>query len=326
MKLITIIEGAQTLATRLTQLRPALAAAAQQVYNNWCGEDDPEIGAGGICDQITMEMSTILSTEGIDITEGGHDGDDHSYLIAYDDESSYSIDIPANYYESGGGYSWTKLPEVQFTPDMVQIHETQRPDWVDEFDLMESDYDGLEDADQFELGHFCDGCSNDFHWDDLDLCACDAIWCDYCANPTGERWRLIDGKWSSWEDSMFDWVPEHTAEFPPGGREHPETGTMIACPRCMSDKYVSPYPEIVAESDYSGLEDADEFRDPDACIHCGQVTNMRARRVTFECSVHDCDNRTCQHCMYKNGWEYDYATDTGSTATCPECLATYDIS
>lgn len=562
MKLATIVEGVQNLAARLNELRPAMAAAAQAIYDAWDPEydefGDAEVGGGGICDQIAQAIGEILTDANIDYTEGGHEGDDHAYLIAYDDQNSYLVDIPYSHYESGGGMSWTRHPDVTFTPDMIEIHETHRPDWIDGYEGLEDadefehptkgemlrrwaenegmpiqelpaspfdpedirgiprineSYEGLEDDDQFRetgdcdegcddcgamnagqcatcegcycqehmLNHqrrdiiasristndpfvspsgevvdlrsggrlgslpagvhndmftlfrlvpceggaplaesyegledadefaenehdFCDGCTNDFHWEDLDSCnSCDSVWCDHCVS----------------KGSMFDWVPEQLED---GSDTHPDAGMMIACPRCMPDDYVSPYPAdqygegtlehsgespwhprppippgYVQES-YEGLEDDDQFRDDDFCwcgneldpgqgdliwqpteqcqecgvylcpdcvdqglihgrtvfcpdcaktvtesyeglededsfrfnddhcMHCGREFNLRNRIVGYECSVHGCNNYTCQHCMTPNGWDYDYATDTGSVAICPECLATYDIS
>jgi hypothetical protein len=500
MKLDIIVEGIQDLATRLNELRPAMAAAAQSIYDAWNPEydefGDAEVGGGGICDQIAQAIGEILTDANIDYTEGGHEGDDHAYLITYDDQNSYLVDIPYNHYESGGGMSWTRHPDVTFTPEMIEIYETHRPDWINEsyegledadefetpnacywcgtnveqddqycrsckeyldseefngrerqqwissankrnvnesyegledadefrgpgecdegcddcgaidarpcetcdgcycpehianherreiiasrmstssqfvtpsgevFDLrvggrlrsmpadvhndmftlfrlvpceggapLAESYDGLEDADEFaESEHdFCDGCINDFHWEDLDSCnSCDSVWCDHCVS----------------KGSMFDWVPEQLED---GSDTHPDAGMMIACPRCMSDDYVSPFPDdqygqgtfeaegmrpfgrppippgYVKES-YEGLEDKDSFRfNDDHCMHCGREFNLRNRVVGYECAVHGCNHYTCQDCMTPNGWDYDYATDTGSVATCPECLATYDI-
>jgi hypothetical protein len=132
MKMIT--EDVAALSTQLISLKTPLAAAAQRIYQQWeLNEEgfDEEIGGGGICDEIAQEMGAILADNFIDYTDGGHDGDDHAYLIAYDNESSYVVDIPPHYYESGGGMSWEKVPDVIFTPDMVNIIETERPDWIE---------------------------------------------------------------------------------------------------------------------------------------------------------------------------------------------------
>jgi len=478
MKLATIIEGVQdSLAARLEQLRPAMAAAAQAIYDSWDPEfdeyGDAEVGGGGICDQIANGIGEILSDAGVDYTEGGQEGDDHAYLIAYDDQNAYSVDIPYRHYESGGGMSWSKHPDVSFTPDMVEIAETWRPDWIedeyvglednDEFgELTKGDiaramhhevvdlpvqpvdpedlrgiprlesYEGLEDADEFDdQTDFCDGCGRDYSHEDLEDCNCGGIWCDYCVSS----------------GSNFDWVPE----FMENGREHPDAGQMIACPRCMTDDYVSPYPadqytpgtlehsgespwhprppipphyvkesyegledadefapnscvicggdngdwgmifdqqcaicgdpicdecaalikrqdspladsqdarcsdcgqpicpacdtregpgfEITCPSclerrdeqaieqayedawlgeSYEGLEDADEFRDPNSCMYCGAQMNLHNGNYIYDCI--NCDAKTCENCLDKHDWSYDYAIDTGGVAICPDC-------
>lgn len=133
MKLRQINENRVRLYSLLLQLRPQLAAAAQTVYDSWEPEDEyNEFGSGGICDAIANSFGDILSHHGIDYTEGGHDGDDHAYLIAYNDKEAYVIDIPYSTYETGGGYSWSKVNDVQFSPDDVTIAEVDRPDWVDD--------------------------------------------------------------------------------------------------------------------------------------------------------------------------------------------------
>lgn len=104
-----------------------LAAAAQEIYDEW-NEEEP----GGICDMISQSIADILITHNIESTEGGHDGDDHSYVIAYDDNESYIVDIPYSTYESGGGYNWQKLHGVVFGPNDVQVVECDRPDWIDD--------------------------------------------------------------------------------------------------------------------------------------------------------------------------------------------------
>ena len=137
MKLREIVESGQ-LSTRLlpvlAQLRPQFAKAAQAVYDEWTpGDDgDDEFGSGGICDAIANAIGDVLSSNGIDYTEGGHDGDDHAYLVAYNDQEAYVVDIPYHVYESGGGYNWSRIPDVQFTPEDVVIAETDRPDWIDD--------------------------------------------------------------------------------------------------------------------------------------------------------------------------------------------------
>ncbi len=124
MKLRNITES-NNLYHILMRLRPAIAQIAQIIYDEW---DDDEYG--GICDMIADEISGILSHNGIDNTDGGHDGDDHAYIIAYNDNESYIVDIPYDTYERGGGYNWSKIPNIQFTPNDVVISQCHRPDYI----------------------------------------------------------------------------------------------------------------------------------------------------------------------------------------------------
>lgn len=113
--------------SELEKLLPELVSAAQKIYDNWDQDEnglDPELGSGGICDQITQEWAGILSLQGWDSTEGGQEGDDHSFLYirkSEDSHEAYGIDIPTHIYESGGGYSWKKIPSVIFQPHHINI-------------------------------------------------------------------------------------------------------------------------------------------------------------------------------------------------------------
>jgi hypothetical protein len=67
----------------------------------------------------------------VDITEGGHQGDDHAWLIAYTDHEAFGIDIPPGIYETGSGYNWKKRPGVKLTANDVEIFRLNRAD-IDE--------------------------------------------------------------------------------------------------------------------------------------------------------------------------------------------------
>lgn len=127
----TIFENINQLYNKLLKLQPRFAMAAQRIYNEWTPEED-DFAGGGICDEIADAISSICADNGIDTTYGGHDGDDHAYIIAYDDQETYVVDIPHHIYEYGGGYSWTKRNGVQFDAADVVIAEVDRPDWVDD--------------------------------------------------------------------------------------------------------------------------------------------------------------------------------------------------
>lgn len=120
--------GARPLYQELMLLRPKMAQAAQEVYNAW--EQDKDgidefLGGGGICDQISQAIGDVIvsSIHDANVTEGGTPGDDHAWTIVYNQTEAYGVDIACHTYERGGGYNWTKIPNVRFTPNDVSIFE-----------------------------------------------------------------------------------------------------------------------------------------------------------------------------------------------------------
>lgn len=110
-----------TLKRHLESLKPQLAAAAQKVYDEW---DEDDYGGGGICDDVSAAMSDVIANSASndpDILDGGHEGDDHAWLIVRSGNEAYSVDIPSYVYERGGGYSWSKIPGVKIRPSDVEI-------------------------------------------------------------------------------------------------------------------------------------------------------------------------------------------------------------
>lgn len=110
----------------LMALRPQMAAAAQSIYNEWTQDEegfDEEFGGGGICDQISQALASIVAMNigDAEIEEGGQDGDDHAYNVVTMGRERYIIDIPYGEYETGGGYNWKKIPNVVFQPDHIVI-------------------------------------------------------------------------------------------------------------------------------------------------------------------------------------------------------------
>jgi hypothetical protein len=103
--------------------RPKMAAAAQDIYNAWDEEDFLTGGGAGICDEIAEAIGGVITMNipDVEVREGGHDGDDHAWVIAIKNGISYGVDIPYHVYEQGGGYNWTKIPNVIFSPNHVEI-------------------------------------------------------------------------------------------------------------------------------------------------------------------------------------------------------------
>lgn len=105
----------------------------QDEYDSWTQDEsgyDEELGSGGICDRISDILGGKFSGYGFDVVEGGQEGDDHSFIYVGKDGKAWAIDIPPYVYETGGGYSWKKKPNVIFSVDDVEIYEV---DWNDVF-------------------------------------------------------------------------------------------------------------------------------------------------------------------------------------------------
>lgn len=118
------------LKNRIEALRPELAAAAQKVLDEWVQDEDgwdEDLGAGGACDEVSRAMHGVLSSlEGVEIEEGGQDGDDHSFLVAYDDDEAWAVDVPPGVYETGSGYAWRKIEGALVRAEDVSITEVDR--------------------------------------------------------------------------------------------------------------------------------------------------------------------------------------------------------
>jgi len=105
--------------------------AAQKVYDEWAPDEegyDEVFGGGGICDEISKEITSVIATHiECNVYEGGHEGDDHAYLVVQTQNESYIVDIHQSVYESGGGYSWCKTPDVEIKPSDITITLNPHP-------------------------------------------------------------------------------------------------------------------------------------------------------------------------------------------------------
>jgi len=135
--------GDKDLKSYLNDQKSRLAEAAQRVYDDWSPDDEfDDYGGGGICDAVANAMSGILSELGFEVVEGGQEGDDHAYLFVHDGKRAFSVDIPASVYETGGGYSWRKRPDVTIDASDVEIYP------VDIKDILGEDYEAEEAVDE----------------------------------------------------------------------------------------------------------------------------------------------------------------------------------
>ena len=132
-----VVHDHVTLEKQLNNLRHELASAAQSVIDNWEQDDDGisfDLGEGGVCDQVAEAMSSVIDNalSDISVSDGGQDGDDHAFIIVYDEKDAFSVDIPPGIYETGGGYSWKKIKDAKISPDDIVIWRVDRDlvsDW-----------------------------------------------------------------------------------------------------------------------------------------------------------------------------------------------------
>lgn len=121
-----------TLRERLEALKPKLAEAAQSEYDAWDPDfdeyGDPEVGGGGICQNVAEAMGKVLDEHGIDnvTLDNNGVGDQHVWVAAYDGDEAHHVDIDPYHYETGGGFSWQKIPGVKLTADHVDVIPAER--------------------------------------------------------------------------------------------------------------------------------------------------------------------------------------------------------
>jgi len=111
---------------KILSIKSEMVLAAQRVYDSWEQDEegiDEELGCGGICQDIADEMCSVLSGKEIDclIVDNNGVGDQHVWIVAYDDKEAFEIDIDPSVYESGSGYSWTKKQGIKFSLNDISI-------------------------------------------------------------------------------------------------------------------------------------------------------------------------------------------------------------
>lgn len=113
--------------SELKTIKAKLAAAAQSVYDDW-GQDEfgnwwcrSQEGPGGICHLIADEMISVISAHGFEAKELSHDSMVHVSVLVKTAEGIAEVDISPYRYETGGGYNWQKIPDVQFEAEDVSV-------------------------------------------------------------------------------------------------------------------------------------------------------------------------------------------------------------
>lgn len=117
-----------------------MAQAAQAVYDRWeVDEDglDPDLGGGGICQDIADVIQGILQHVGVDAIVMDSNGmvEQHVYVMAKFQEGVYEIDIHPSVYETGSGYSWQKIPDVEIQPSDISVSRWSKN--PEDFDRLE---------------------------------------------------------------------------------------------------------------------------------------------------------------------------------------------
>ena len=110
--------------TRAKQSMSRILDAAQRVYNDWDESDEDTYAGGGICHIIADAICDVLNSLSIDCTPVSCDHEQHVYVVAKFQEGVYNIDIPYHIYETGGGFSWKKIPDVVFDAHDVTFYRT----------------------------------------------------------------------------------------------------------------------------------------------------------------------------------------------------------
>ena len=113
------------LVAQLSNLKPDMAMAIQEVLNDWQPNEegwDEELGYGGACDLISDAISDVIARKiDVEFHEGGHEGDCHAYIVVDDGRDAAAVDLPPHIYEVGSGYSWEKIPDVKIESDDITV-------------------------------------------------------------------------------------------------------------------------------------------------------------------------------------------------------------
>lgn len=119
-----------------------MVKVAQEQYDGWQQDEhgeNIELGRGGICHLIADDLVRVLYKHKIDNVQSvcsSHE--QHVYIVGQFKEGIYEIDIPYDIYETGGGFTWKKRPDVTFSREDIIIRRlssdpSEYKDYVDEF-------------------------------------------------------------------------------------------------------------------------------------------------------------------------------------------------
>jgi hypothetical protein len=102
---------------------PQILQKVQQEYDNWDEANVDTYAGGGICHIIADKICEVFSDFGIECATISCSHEQHVYVAIKVQEGVYSVDIPYSIYETGGGFTWKKIPEVKFEPSDVIFYK-----------------------------------------------------------------------------------------------------------------------------------------------------------------------------------------------------------
>jgi hypothetical protein len=95
---------------------------AQKEYDLWDESDIDTYAGGGICHIIADAIVDVLSDKDIEVYSVSSNFEQHVYCIVRVIEGIYEVDIHHSTYETGGGYTWSKLPNIIFEDNDIFIN------------------------------------------------------------------------------------------------------------------------------------------------------------------------------------------------------------
>lgn len=110
----------------IVKAKPAIIKKVQAKYDQWQQDEtghDEEVGYGGICHLLAELIAEVLYEAGVPATTVSSSHEVHVYAVAQARDGVFEVDIPYCTYETGGGYTWTKIQGVQFELDDIIINK-----------------------------------------------------------------------------------------------------------------------------------------------------------------------------------------------------------
>ena len=135
-----IIASTNSFENSLERLTSEFVDAAQQIYDDW--DENPDVYAGGgICHLIADSFVEIINKNYPSYTATTFTRDDIQHVetivyniepdILYDEDDENNdlvelviIDLSPFIYERGGGFTWTKIPDVEFSNNDITFYKT----------------------------------------------------------------------------------------------------------------------------------------------------------------------------------------------------------